>query len=468
MDDSERDAVEWLIQIAASSETTARALLAMAWIADEPSADELSTLGWFSNLSRDGSDAAVDTLALSWVVDGVSDTERSAIEYLSWIVESSQAAFESVIALPWVVDGVSDTERSAIGNLSWIVESSQAAFESVIALPWVVDGVSDTEADTEADAIAWLDSIATEDGDAAARVAAMPFLQTVEGSDVAALRSLGYMNADQLADMLSRPMLKDGITDDETLIVSFLFIVKDRAPNLVDTLLDPSTTTVERRTVELWLAGEVELSIVRASPGATQSMDLLENAVRETEKFMGEPLPTPYVRLLYENVTGSAGGVNFGGTHIAIRAEYEGYAHIIAHEVAHYYWRANADWVDEGMAELMASVIENRRVGTPWRLGAPVKFRNPPCARNLKALEALAPGWDDPGFICNYSLGERLFVYLLLTLGEDAFWEGALNLYAASLVSDGGAGIEEVRQAFGPDASEVIDFWYTGEVTIND
>ena len=395
----------------------------MDWIADGVSLYEQYGIAHIARIAA-VSAATAEVIALTWVDDGVSGIV-SDLNHLANLAESNYAAFESVIAMPWVVDGVSDPELSAIGDMSRIAESSQAVFESVIAMPWVVDGVSDTEAY----AIKGLYHLAVQSADAAARVAAM---------------------------------LKDGITDDEALIVSFLDIVRYRAPNLIDTLLDPYATTVERRTVELWLAGEVELAIVRTSPGATQSMDLLENAVRETEKFMGEPLPTPYVRLLYENVTGSAGGVNFGGTHIAIRPEYEGYAHIIAHEVAHYYWLGNADWVDEGMAELMASVIENRRVGTP------VKFTPPPCARNLKALEALAPGWDDPGHICNYSIGERLFVSLLLTLGEDAFWEGALNLYAASLDSDGGAGIEEVRQAFGPDAGEVIDFWYTGEVTIND
>ena len=60
------------------------------------------------------------------------------------------------------------------------------------------------------------------------------------------------------------------------------------------------------------------------------------------------------------------------------------------------------------------------------------------------------------------SFGEGLFVSLLRALGEDAFWDGARSLYAASLDADGGAGVEEVRQAFGADASDVIDRWYEG------
>ena len=280
VDDSERYALLRLIQIAASNETTARALLAMEWVADEPSDDELSTLGRFEILSRDGSDAAIKALALPWVADGISRAEASVIRSMGSIAYRSAAAAEIVIALHWVADSVSDTEADAVYNLSGM------------------------------------------DVDAAIRVMDMPFLQTLEGADMAALDSLGLMDADQLADILSRPMLKDGITDDEAPIVSMLYGALEDAPDLVDTLLAPEATIVERRTVDLPLAGEVELAIVRTRPGARRSIGLLENAVREAENLMGEPLPTRYVGLLYEDVLGPWAGANFG-THIAIGTRYD-------------------------------------------------------------------------------------------------------------------------------------------------
>ena len=102
----------------------------------------------------------------------------------------------------------------------------------------------------------------------------------------------------------------------------------------------------------------------------------------------------------------------------------------------------------------MEAAIENRRVG------APLNVARIPCpfVRSLAALEALAPEKGEPAFWCNYSLGERLFVSLLRTLGEDAFWDGARRLYAASPY----AGIAEVRQAFGADAGGVISLWHEG------
>ena len=420
VDDSERLPLARIIYAALRYETTARALLDAAWIAD-----------------------------------GVSDTEMEVIGHLRLI---SVDLAQSIIALPWLADGVSDTETEVISDLRLTpVDLAQ----SIIALPWLADGVSDTETE----AVRRLRFIAK--ADAAARVMDMPFLQTLDAADAAALDSLSGIaryDADQLADILSRPMLKDGVTDDEAPIVSMLYDTLRHAPDLLDTLLDPDATTVERRTVELPLAGEVELVIVRASPGARRSMDLLESAVREAENLMGEPLPARYVGLLFENAVSHSdfAGTNFG-THIAIRPKHDvddsGYApRLIAHEVAHYYWTDNAVWINEGMAELMEAAIENRRIGTPLNVA------RPPCpfVRSMAALEALAPEKGEPAFWCNYSLGERLFVSLLRTLGEDAFWEGARRLYAASLAAPDGAGIEEVRQAFGADAGGVIALWHEG------
>ena len=168
--------------------------------------------------------------------------------------------------------------------------------------------------------------------------------------------------------------------------------------------------------------------------------------------------------LLFENAVPSHFGGVYVGTRIVIRPEFDAdgggpyasyTARIIAHEVAHYYWWGSAQWINEGMAELMELAIE-RLVGTVKL----VDITDVPCefARNLKELEELAPKGGEPGFGCYYSLGRGLFVNLLRTLGEDAFWEGARNLYAASP----GAGVEEVRQAFGANVVVVIDRWYEG------
>ena len=472
------DVIGYLREMARrSTADLAEIIIALPWVADGVSDSEVR--GIFYLLSTD---IAESVIALPWLADGISDIEAEAIAQLNAqlnLIPFDDLA-ESVIAMPWLADGISDGEADFINGLGGLSYVSRSAAERIVALPWVADGVSDREAGITM-ALAY---IANADVDAALQVMDMPFLQTPEAADMAALDTLAliaFNDKDLLADVLSRPMLKDGITDDEAPIVSMLYETLAYAPDRVDSLLDPDKTTVERRAVELPLAGEVDLVIVRAYPGAKRSMDLLENAVREAENLMGEPLPTRYVGLLYENaLPPEAAGTNVV-RHMTIRPEYDedgGSAspRIIAHEVAHYYWGGNAGWLDEGMAELMDKAIENRRVGTPIN---PISVTDDLCefARTIKESEALTDSGQR--WRCSYPLGEGLFVSLLRTLGEDAFWEGARNLYASSRdpfglsnarrmyyairrLLDDPAGIEEVRQAFGPEASDVIARWYGG------
>ena len=37
----------------------------------------------------------------------------------------------------------------------------------------------------------------------------------------------------------------------------------------------------------------------------------------------------------------------------------------MAHEVAHYYWRGNPNWLDEGLAELLAAVAKTSAPACP-------------------------------------------------------------------------------------------------------
>ena len=94
-------------------------------------------------------------------------------------------------------------------------------------------------------------------------------------------------------------MVADGITNDETPVVALLYDVQATNPGLLETILDPSITLVEERDIELPLAGRTRLIVVRIEPGANRSMDLLDDAVRFTEDYIGEPFPTNFVLLLY-------------------------------------------------------------------------------------------------------------------------------------------------------------------------
>ena len=226
----------------------------------------------------------------------------------------------------------------------------------------------------------------------------------------------------------------------------------------------------------------MQLTIQRSKPGAARSMDLLEHSLRTIEEFMGEPFPVRYVGILFKDAVhapeGSA-GVNFGHV-ITQRARYdvddgsraaEFLPSLTAHEIAHYYWAGDEDWIDEGAATFMEFIVENARTG------APMTADGAPCAyfANLGELDRANPRHPSDGgpwseFGCNYSLGERLFLDLYRTLGREQFREGFRNLYLAVKSRSVYGGIAEVEAAFKKDAppevasavDTLINRWYYG------
>ena len=396
----------------------------------------------------------------------------------AYLLQRKRHIAESILKVSWIADGVEESEREAVQTLINLAASvsTETLAMLLMEVTWFADGVSEDESEV----IRALRIIAREDAGAAARIIAMPFLESLEPPDemaVKALTDLVVFNPDDFADAMSRPALVDGVTDSEAPIVAMLRGVYKTEPDLVNVLLDQSKVYVERKTTRLQLSGDVVIVIVRTNPGAERGMTLVENAVIIAENLMARPLPTNYVGVLFEDaVASSFAGANFG-THIAIRPKYDVddgsreaifAPHNIAHEVAHYYWRGNSDWVDEGMADFMASAIENRRDGKQ------IGVTNDPCpfAKSVAELEGLKPDRGDLAFRCNYSLGERLFFAIHRTLGEDAFWSAARNLYDVSRVdtpndrhSGTSMNISHVRDAFSGEsesAATVISRWYDG------
>lgn len=404
--------------------------------------------------------------------------EAEAIQDFLYIAVDSTRLARSMVELRWVQDGINAVEAETIGWLANFKTESVPTVTTLVSLAWLQDGVEEHEAD----AVKFLSYLAFRHAGAAHQTVGMPFMASIEAGDVAALDSLRRIARDDLgwlALVLNRLIQAGGITDDMAPIVATLRGVQRTNPGVIEKLLNPRQLSLERRTIALPLTGDVELLIIRTQQGAARSMDLLEHAVRSAEEFMNVPFPTSIVTLLYEDaVYGSFAGTNFG-THITILPKYdvddgskeaEFAASNIAHEVAHYYWSGNKDWVDEGAADLMASVSEERRAGIS------VGVTNNPCAyaANILELESLDTSRAGAAFACNYALGERLFVDLYNTLGEERFRSAFRELYLSSEEEDDvdefsgtKVGIRHVQEAFqgvAIEASDVIARWYDGSV----
>ena len=444
-------------------------IISLGWMQDGITETELGAIDNLANIAQSSEAVARLTVDMPWFADDITKTELEGLKYLSYIAYDSEATARQVADMPWFVDGITETELGAIVNLAYIAQSSEDVAELVVDILWFADGITELEVEV----LDNLSDIAHKNKAAAERIAKMPFLSAIEPADVSATGSLADMASfreDAFEEVIAHPSLASGITDALTPIVTTLYGVAKTNPSLIELLLNSDSASLERRSIKLPLAGDVDLVIIRTRPGAAHFMDMLEYAARSAEELMGLALPTRYVGLLFEDAVSSGAAGNNFGSHIAFLPKYDAADATpdgIAHEVAHYYWSGNAAWVDEGVASFMGSAIQNMWTGE-W---VDLVGSHCPYAQTISELEMLthAEDSDSDEFDCNYSLGERLFVDMYHAIGEESFWQGLRELYIESLVDDGdlrgtAVNIGHLREAFRPvpAASVVIARWYDG------
>ena len=511
IDGLEEAAIERIVDIGYDLPTLAGEIVALPWLVDDVAQPEPEVVEILWETAERNLALAKRLMALPWLVDGVVQTEAGLLSDLRYISRYDVALAEQLTELPWLVDDITQDEADVLSNLGYIADYSVPLAERLVAMPWLVDGLDMVEQtvidrlywiareDTElAKAIAdqpWLadslDSdnvravnglfyIMAEDAALAKDIVNMPFLETLEPTDAAvmdALSWLAYTDILALREVLEHPTLEDGISDEWAPVVALLDSVNEAAPAFLRPLLDPERVQTRRQAITLPHTGAVDLAIIRTEPGATRSLELLEHSVRGVEEFMGIALPTNYVGLLFGTaVLGYSGGTNYGPYFVMLpkydaddgsdAADYAG--HLMAHEVAHYYWRGNPDWLDEGLAELLASISESERAGT----GVTIDYDYCPAGDNIALLERLDAAGVIYDYRCNYALGGQFFLDLYQTLGDASFRQGLRSLYLMSQVDDyadefdgSPVGIRQIQDAFqAHDAvvAPVIDKWYHG------
>ena len=373
-------------------------------------------------------------------VPAAEETEsiRAVDQNAKWLEHKYPETARRLAQLSWVKDGLNTAEEEEIMDDLLQILISQSRAGTLLLNP-------------EANPTKPVDSILD-----------MPFIQSISPGDAQAIKSLKKISQEdttKLKTILGHPTFAGGITDEWTPIIAMLWGVQKYNPKLSSRLLNPGEASIESRTIELPLTGTTDLHVIRiGTTGNPETMDRIEEAVRNVEFFMHLPLPTRMVAVLFaDSVTPSYGGNNFE-TSIAIKPKHEHDAEnlpsILAHEVAHYYWAGYRDWINEGMANLIEAYHR-------WQTtGLPMTTSEYPCpeADNIQELEGVNPEKHQSAFRCNYTLGERLFLDLWNELGDVPFREGAQRLYERSEEGTGKAGIAEVREAF--NNSPRVDSWY--------
>ena len=339
----------------------------------------------------------------------------------------------TIRSLSWIEDGIADDERAAAEALIYLAATSQEVFDSLTGKAWL----NDPDFRRAGAVVVDLEYLASHDSAAALRLLEMPFLRSLRPPDVLAVRALSelaVLHPPGFRRALRHPAISDGITDAEARLVALLNADYVADPSLLDRLLDPAVTLVEERDIVLPAAGDVTLAVIRSRPGSPRSIDLLESAVRAAESLLNEPFPADYVPLFFTAAVPAALSGSHNGSHIAVSTEFDvddsspqaGRAGaVIAHEVAHYYWRWSQPWLDEGAAEFTASYLAHQATG------AALEPANYPCARThtIRHLQASSVSAADPAYICNYAVGERFFLDLYQQVGAEVFWTGLRSFY---------------------------------------
>lgn len=413
---------------------------------------------------------------------GISNDNISIVLLLEVEIRQPED-YEVLEALSWIQDGVDASETYPIAALTEQALQTDAVFAAVVEKSWVQDGLTPGEADaiyklTSMSGQSWSGS----NVDSTLRIIGMPFLATFEPVDNSAVAALARLHHEgdgsHLQQVLNHPSLSDGIGDEDALIIAVLGVVAEKAPEKLTSLLGPGQLHRQERDISLPLGGEMTVSVLHTSGGTFQTLDILEDIVRQHEVFMGVAFPSNLAAIVAIEGDGPRGGGGPSGI-MYIDPNYMEDVELIAHEAAHTYWNFYPPWIREGAAEIMSKVAIDelhQAANSPEDTGCSL-------ANNLSELDQLAygPDFDETELWwsgCMYTMGLGLYAELYNRLGDQEFRRGFSSLYLKMRNEEHndecngvGRGVCYVRKAFvegashgfSDTASTVIDRWYYGE-----
>ena len=385
--------------------------------------------------------------------------------YTRWLRSAHPALYRQIQQLPWVEDGLSEKERETINELLYIGVGDIANLRAILGLAWVRDEISETEKD----AIYWLRALNSRNQQAVASLIAMSFLESLEYEDVLALRGMHSLaQSGLLPTLIGTTAWRSGFTDAQTVLAAAAGTLNDGQE--IRRMMEPGYANIETVSSGTALTPDLKISIVRAGTQPRPwTAGYLGGAVKFAEETMGLPLPVSHVILVLNDnaVTIDFGGTNHGHA-ISYLPEYEQaqsaydkfqFQSGLIHEVAHYYWRGNENWIDEGLANIFEYMHGIEESMSPELLE---NSRRDCEVQDLETLSSQSPEKSNPQFRCNYYLGQLLFQELLDNLGEAEFNRKTRELYRLSQErqdADYDPGITEVRQVFRDQAHIIGKHW---------
>ena len=410
--------------------TTANADLALrAMDAVLPRRQGADAIAWFS-LARYLEGRAPylvigDIEQLRYAVDQGTADPGLAENYLLYFQVTNEGAFRTTAALPWVAEAGSLVRTRPGFTLLQVGLTAPALFDAISERTWLDDGLSKSEISVIEDPMSMFNDPEKSLGDDVLRLARGSFLDDVTETDALALRSMVYAKgkgAAYINRIFDRLLSSGDVGDEEAYCLAVLDVASYPTLETVDAILDEEFLSNSRRELELPSGKVMTLVGISTAVDVESGLDTLEYAVVQVERLMGVELPLETLYLMtsdqYILRAGFQGGIVRG------RLSLGNNLYTMAHEVAHVYWGMPPFWLNEGAAELLASLVfyKDHTFGSD----APSPFDRGKCEafENLEQVE-IAGGAHG----CAYVLGLGLFGSLYEALGEEQFWGGFRTLH---------------------------------------
>ena len=385
-----------------------------------------------------------------------------------WVAQRHPGLHRAILGLAWVNDGLDAGEKGVVDDILYTAVLDSSLAQDLIRLDWVVDGVRADEGET----IEEFYFVAHKSLPVAQELIGMPFMSGYQPADALALDAISEIIRDGFsANLTSSWVFQDGITDEWAPVVAAAGTLG--SGSAISQYLDETAITVESGKYTTTDGQPLVITLIRPenAAGSAATLELAREAVVGVEAVMQLPLPVRHVIIAFDPRAVSADyvGTNHGYA-IGITDENPdggpaSLRNTLFHEVAHYWWGGNVNWIDEGMADTIAATA-SLAVGDAWE--AKPNRRKECAARNISVLGHSRRG--DGQFHCNYYLGEKLFRDLQAAMTPADFTAAIQALYFASRAKPAPqsadeyrADLAEVRQAF-PEQREIIDRHYNGDL----
>ena len=363
----------------------------------------------------------------------------------------------AVAHLPWLSDGLIRIEGWWLHEYAAFLRELNGEHgdlaQSVPERPWARDGIS-------ADEREWMHQYRRllEQSDSTARTIALDlatlsrFHDGIDHFDASVVARLAATKVLQAPEINGQDWFRDGISNRDLVILMAYIDALARSRHQYEDLV--SEFHVAERTLELPLAGEIELFVVGHTefPQDDPTLDLMEEIAVQLEHFMGVPFPLDIALILYiepnleageEPEHGVAGSL---GSHIvAAPPRYNPDFHLaVFHEMSHLYWGGHTGappWWTEGTAgflpdyarhvlghediEIRLNNLRNDTRRECWNHGV----------NNISdyyRLQRTDPRFAADRGICVFALGEIFLVEMYRLLGFEATSAALRQIYLDS------------------------------------